>query len=554
MTRFFCIILFVCSFNATQAQILNSQRISRLAAFGKVWGFLKYYHPEVAKGKYNWDGVLVSNYHTYKELNNKEDFNRKIIELLDSIGFVEPNQSKALAYPDSLKKNLNISWIYDTSVFNLYTSKRLQFIYENKQPGHNFYVSRRPVVGNPDFKNEEVYNDIVLPSESYRILGLFRYWNIINYFFPYFYQMDKNWDTVLLDNIPRFVNVKTDYEYFRKVQELCTHINDGHGMVYSSRFNYFANLKILPVKVTTLEDKTYIVGFLNDTICQNAKIQKGDIIEKVDHFETKSIRNHLAQYLPSSNKTFLEFKIDQWFPMVKKDTVNLEIRRKDSVFTTNILTVTSLKKIKIQPDKKYTFTNWKLLSDSVGYINMGLLKKNDIKPAYKVLQKTKYLIIDSRNYPHWVIYPLTAKLLKTRKIFMKLTEPDFDYPGLIKWVPPLKTGKIYNPTYYTGKIIILTNSETMSRAEFTIMALKQAENVIIIGSQTAGADGDVSIIPFPGAIYSYYSGLGVYQPNGQITQRVGIIPDIPVQPTLKGLLEDQDEYIDRAMYYINTGK
>ncbi|UZF07411.1 hypothetical protein D9O39_02430 [Riemerella anatipestifer] len=29
-------------------------RIEKLATTSKVWGFLKYYHPQVAKGNYNW--------------------------------------------------------------------------------------------------------------------------------------------------------------------------------------------------------------------------------------------------------------------------------------------------------------------------------------------------------------------------------------------------------------------------------------------------------------------------------------------------------------------
>ena len=37
---------------------LNSDKIEDLALLGKIWGFLKYYHPVVASGKYNWDFEL----------------------------------------------------------------------------------------------------------------------------------------------------------------------------------------------------------------------------------------------------------------------------------------------------------------------------------------------------------------------------------------------------------------------------------------------------------------------------------------------------------------
>src|SRR5262245_38754037 len=34
--------------------------VERLASLGKVWGFLKYYHPGVAAGPIDWDSVLVA--------------------------------------------------------------------------------------------------------------------------------------------------------------------------------------------------------------------------------------------------------------------------------------------------------------------------------------------------------------------------------------------------------------------------------------------------------------------------------------------------------------
>src|SRR5678816_1040640 len=38
----------------------TTPEIDRLAALGKVWGFLKYYHPFVAAGSIDWDSVVVA--------------------------------------------------------------------------------------------------------------------------------------------------------------------------------------------------------------------------------------------------------------------------------------------------------------------------------------------------------------------------------------------------------------------------------------------------------------------------------------------------------------
>jgi C-terminal processing protease CtpA/Prc len=83
------------------------------------------------------------------------------------------------------------------------------------------------------------------------------------------------------------------------------------------------------------------------------------------------------------------------------------------------------------------------------------------------------------------------------------------------------------------------------------MAFRTAPNAIVMGSQTAGADGDVSSIPFPGGFSSYISGLGVYYPDGKITQGIGIVPDIIVRPTQKGIKKGQDEVLEGAIEYIS---
>jgi len=45
--------------------------------------------------------------------------------------------------------------------------------------------------------------------------------------------------------------------------------------------------------------------------------------------------------------------------------------------------------------------------------------------------------------------------------------------------------------------------------------------------------------------------MGVYYPDGQQTQRIGIVPDIVVKPTIKGIQEGRDELLEKAIEIIN---
>lgn len=534
--------------NSIFAQQIKKNDIYRLAALGKVWGFLKYYHPDISKGKCDWDTVLTNNYDRILLVNSKDEFNSLLLKIIDNAGTVNFCPTCPKSFNDSLKINLNMGWMNDTNVFVPYVSQRLAYIYKNYVPINNVYVSRQKNVGNPIFPHERRYGDVLLPDHSYRFLAFCRFWNLINYYYPYRYLL-KNWDSLFIEFIPRLYNTKTDYFYFRTMQEMAARLNDGHGFIVDRNVDYFSGRKIIPFQIRKLDTAYYIVRFVDSVLCQKAGVKIGDRVLKIDGNEVDVLINHYSRYQPASNKAYLDYRVNLWLSVVKTDSSKILLRRgRDSVFK-DIKTVEISKKY----IGKYDKSPWKLLNDSVGYINMGFLKQNDIEDAFKKLNKTKYLIIDSRNYPNWTIYPLANKLLDRRVVFASIAEPDYDYPGMIKWGKPMVAGK-RNSNCYKGKVIFLANSNTMSQAEITIMALRHALHPVVIGTETAGAFGDVSQLPLPGGLDVYFSGLGYYYPDGKMIQQIGILPDIKVESSLKNVLLGKDEIMDRAIEYIKNGK
>jgi C-terminal processing protease CtpA/Prc len=47
-----------------------------------------------------------------------------------------------------------------------------------------------------------------------------------------------------------------------------------------------------------------------------------------------------------------------------------------------------------------------------------------------------------------------------------------------------------------------------------------------------------------------FSGLDVRHADGRQLQRIGLIPDVPVAPTLAGIRAGQDEVLERAIQYL----
>jgi C-terminal processing protease CtpA/Prc len=119
--------------------------------------------------------------------------------------------------------------------------------------------------------------------------------------------------------------------------------------------------------------------------------------------------------------------------------------------------------------------------------------------------------------------------------FSKATQgnPDNPNPGEFIFSSAYKIPE--SKESYNGKLIVIVNEETASNAEYTAMAFRAGKQTIIVGSQTGGYDGNVSEIILPGGLKTRISGNGIYYPDDQETQRVGIVPDIEIKPTIKGI-------------------
>jgi C-terminal processing protease CtpA/Prc len=541
------LIFFLFSFSTySQTTIQESERI---ASFCKLWGFLKYYHPTVAKGKLDWDREFTTRIKEVTSLNTKQEINEYYSEWINRLGKVKNCKKCKDDIPDSLKFNLDLAWLSDTIIFTKNLINQLQFIQNNRNQGKNYYVQQSKFVGNTKYDNEKPYNDSVFPSIELRLLGLSRYWNIINYFFPYKYRIGDDWNKVLVEMVPKFKDSKDTVSYHLAMLELTAKINDSHAGFVTKYTNQYFGLKWVPFSFKIIDNKAMVTGFYNDSLCKINDIQFGDVFIKVGNLTIEDIIIEKSKYIGASNEAT---KLRNMYYAIfngQTDSVNATFERNGVILEKTIYRY-------YFKDFNYKWTSdnikdtCKILDGNIGYLNLGLLQPKQTDWNLKKLKGTKAIIFDVRNYPNGTMYSIANFLNADIQPFAKFTNPDISYPGVYHYTTPYSCGR-NNNTPYAGKVILLFNETSQSHAEFTLMALQTAPNVISIGSQTAGADGNVSLITFPGNYKTYMTGIGVYYPDGRETQRVGIVPDIEIKPTIEGLKLKRDEVLEKAIEIIN---
>jgi hypothetical protein len=528
--------------------ILDNNKLQNLNTLGLIWGFLKYYHPSIADGNYNWDYELFRILNKIIDANGIQQRDSILFEWIGKLGILNPDKKEDIIKCE-IKIKPDLDWIEHSGLSENLTDLLLE-VKKAKRNNMNFYVGISQMVGNPEFKNENEYPNMKFPDAGFRLLSLYRYWNIIQYFYPYKNLIGEDWKDVLKEFIPKFLEVKNELEYKLVVLELVSKVHDTHAIISNDetlRNNY--GVRYSPAWISFVENRAVITNYYDNSLGKSSGLQIGDIITKINNKFVDEIVKEKIKYTPASNYPVQLRNIAPNLLRTNDTVIHIEYFRDGNPYSKSINTY-STKSIDVYSDRSQLDTCFRMVKPDIGYIYAGTLRNSYLPKIWKKIEKTKGIIVDLRCYPkEYIVFNLGEYLMPDSTEFLKVSTANDATPGLFTLTRPIKVGK-ENENYYKGKVIILINEVTQSQAEFTAMALRVAPNATVIGSTTAGADGDVSKIYLPGDIRTWISGTGIYYPDGRETQRVGIIPDVEVKPTILGIKKGEDEVLDKAIELI----
>jgi C-terminal processing protease CtpA/Prc len=439
------------------------------------------------------------------------------------------------------------AWLEDAQLFEASTSAALKTIRNAEAPGSNRYVAPAASVGNPDFNGEAPYDFPAFPSEGMRFLGLARFWNMVQYYAPNRDITDRAWPEVLPAMVPRFLEAADANAYHLAVCELTASLNDTHAFTSSGTLTALWGVNSPAMRTRFIEGQTVVTAVF-DRLSFGADVRPGDVILDINGVAAADLRARLRKYVWASNEGSLQRNIDALVLRTNGSTITLGVSRVGVRKRVEMRAVALAEVVAEGTRIDQLAQKWRVLEGNIGYVHMGLLTQGDVPAMMTALEHTNAIVFDVRNYPNGTLYLIAQRLNPTARSFVKFTKPRYELPGTMMASAALDAGPTSpNAAYYRGKVILLGDERTQSHAEFTMMALKTAPSVTIVGSPTAGADGNVSLIALPGGLRTYFSGLGVFYPDDSPTQRVGIVPDLFVVPTIDGIQNGVDEVLERAL-------
>jgi len=550
-----------------------------LKTYCKVWGLCKYY---TNTNDADWDEVFFNDYNELLVVEDNDALNILLERLikqthLKETTIVESNVDSSFTIADFSKlKNkheklvlkTDFSWIFNTTTISLTNKQLLRLLlktYKGKKPNT---VSGKV----PEHKKEIVYNEF---NNKIALLALLRFYNVIEYYYPYKHLLDNNWDSVLTKMIPFFLNCDNSDEYKKALKLFSSYLQDSHvfvdfkNKIKMSKSDTPKYKEKYPVTFGFTFSNLFISNVLNDSISDYHDIQIGDTITKINNENLETLISKMTQSASYSRKKLSLSRVNVFLHQQK--TLTLTIGDKNRL----------INKVKMTQDEFLNLFQYNKLSatkinidKNIGYIYLPSSKYSKIDNVFRKYKEKETIILDCRGYGTTAALKLPKLLSKNKSTVASLYLPTKKYPGVFKknkdetyyfsntidvigkFLFSYKN-KIF-PTFntpYKGNIIVLIDDNAVSFGETVIMMLKvYAKNAVFIGRPTTGANGNVTTLKLPLGEELYYTGIDFRFADGTELQRKGIQPNIYVPKTIEAVINGEDEILNAAIKYIEDGR
>ena len=402
------------------------------------------------------------------------------------------------------------------------------------------------------------YAEMRFPPLEYRLLAAFRIYAVFEYFFPYKDLMGEDWDQVLREFIPRFQRASNETEYALAVAEMLTHTHDSHVGARGPVLNEYFGTAAPPLQVRMIEGLPVVTRSFDDGATNAQGIKSGDIVMAVDGERVEARMARLAKLLSASTPQALSYKIaarllrgaDGSTAVLMLGDGHGQARQvkliRKTEFASNDL-----------PERNGEVT--RILPGNIGYADLQRLTVPEVDAMFERFKDTNAIIFDMRGYPKGTAWSIAPRLSERpapaaalfRKPLVMASEVDVtDQRTTAQFVQRIPRSEKWK---YRRQTVMLIDERAVSQAEHTGLFLRAANGTRFVGSPTNGANGDVTWFFVPGDIRVSLTGQGVRHPDGSQLQRVGLVPDMEVRPTIAGIRAGRDEVLERAVEYVNGG-
>lgn len=578
---------------------ISARGLANLRAFARALGYVRFFHPSDQTVRVNWDEFAVEGVRRVERAANAENLAATLraffAPIAPTVAFARTDAAKSPAVVPADGKTQVVYWRHfgvgapsgggpvGVNVATAYRSVRqsapLTAMGTPVQPPQGWeFVAGSPQPRVPDpaqpiqvpldggvtitvplalYTSETVIPDsmrMVHPArarERYspsdratRLADVVLAWSLFQQFYPYFDVVHTDWPLALTTALRSAATDRDVVELRSTLRRLVAALHDGHGNVIRAT----GPVATPDVHLGWAEGQIVVTAPGDSGAARGLRL--GDVVLAIDG-------QHAAGVLANAS-TMVSGATQQWVrtqalanllwgqpgSAVTLTVRNTDVTRRD----VSLSRVAQRQANEKRPEKVAE------LSPGVMYVDLDRITDADFTAAMPHLQDARGIVFDMRGYPRQVDTEVILAHMTDTTIHSAhfrvpvLTMPDQREIGYVdgQWtITPLA------PRLH-ARIAFLSGGGAISYAESTLGVVEAYRLADIVGEPSAGTNGNVNPFQLPGGYTVWWTGMRVVKRDGSPHHGVGILPTVPVSPTIAGIRAGRDEVLQAAVELVGA--
>lgn len=371
-------------------------------------------------------------------------------------------------------------------------------------------------------------------------------WNIFQHFYPYFDVVQTDWPAALLDALRSAATDRDDTAFHDTLKLLVARLQDGHGGAYRVKQ---VDGKIVPVSWGAglplvwawAEGRVVVVAAAPEI---SDRVKPGDAAVSVDGVPIDEVLRRLEERLSGATPQWRRHLALQRLGIgTAGEKVTLVLEPLQGAPRTVSLERVPFDRHPEEPRPEKMAE----VRPGLWYVDLSRISDQDFKAALPQLAEAKGIVFDLRGYPNLstvVLAHLTDKPVSSARWHVPIVmRPDregmeFDFAN---WEVEPEEPRL------RAKVAFLTDGRAISYAETYMGIVEHYKLAEIVGSPTAGTNGNINPFQLPGGYNIVWTGMKVLKHDGSRHHGVGILPTILAEPTRAGIAAGRDDVLEKGL-------
>lgn len=378
--------------------------------------------------------------------------------------------------------------------------------------------------------------DVDQTNLDLRLGNVITIYNVFQHFYPYFEEVQVDWDEQLEMALERSFIDKTAADHLISLQKFTAPLKDGHIQVWGASLGQF----VPSIQWQWIQDSLVITQVDN----KDLELEVGDVVTKVNGQSPEKYLEEYKSRISAGTEGWMDYRVENT-SLIGSEGSELQLEVNEKPFNLKRDKAFSYNRTKIDIQDH----DYKKFDSGIYYLNLNSISMDTINKLLPDLQASKGIICDLRGYPN-NNHLLISYLLKkddTTKGWMKV--PKIMYPNRKKVLgyENFEWGmKAMKPHLDTEKVVFIVDGRAISYAESFMGYIEAYDLGTIVGQPTAGTNGNINPFTLLGGYGMSWTGMKVVKHDGSQHHAIGILPDVYVEKTIEGVRAGKDEFLEAA--------